>query len=113
YHQIAPEQSAELLRQFRRMAIEQSGRLSPSHDMTKGGTARLAPYGVEGPRHFGRVHGLGDRQSEHRNDRRIAYLADELRPERGQNARERLAIVRRGQISGYLKSPGALADACA
>ena len=66
HHQIAPEQAPELLAHFYRIAIEQSGRPSPSHDPTKGGAARLAPYGVEGARHFGRMHRVGDCQSKHR-----------------------------------------------
>lgn len=45
-------------------------------DLTQGGPARLAPYGVEHPRHFGGVDGLRDRQSEYRDNRWIAYLAD-------------------------------------
>mgnify|MGYP003693649095 CR=1 FL=1 len=35
------------------------------------------PYRVERSRHFGGLDRLGDRQSEYRNDRGIAYLADE------------------------------------
>ncbi len=89
-----------------------SGRLGLSHDLTQGGTTRLAPYGVERVRHLGRVDSLGDRQSEYRNDRWIGYFADELRPEGSQYVREGLAIVRHGQVSGYLQSRGARADAC-
>jgi hypothetical protein len=93
------------------MAIEKSGRLGPGHDLTQSGTARLATYGVKRLRHLGRVHRLGDRQSEYRDDRRVGYLSDEPRPERSQYAREGLAIVRHGQVSGYLQSHGAGADA--
>src|ERR1700674_3675922 len=81
-----------------------SGRLGLSHDLTQGSTTRLAPYGVERLRHLGCVDRLGDRQSEYRNDSWIGYLADELRSEGSQYVREDLAIVRHGQVSGYLQS---------
>src|SRR5712664_2612015 len=84
-HQMAPEQPGELLGKFGRAACEQSGRLCPGHDFTQGGAACLASYRVERTRHFGGLDRLGDRQSEYRNDRGIAYLADELRPERSQH----------------------------
>src|SRR5260370_41212773 len=83
--QIAPEQPGELLGKFGRTAREQSGRLGLSHDLTQSGAACLASYRVESTRHFGGLDRLGDRQSEYRNDRGIAYLADELRPERSQH----------------------------
>src|SRR5258708_6530280 len=81
-HQIAPEQPRELLGKFGRTAREQTGRLGLGHDFTQGGAACLASYRVERMRHFGGLDRLGDRQSEYRNDRWIAYLADELRPEK-------------------------------
>ena len=81
-HQIAPEQPRELLGKFGRTPCEQSGRLGLGHDFTQGGVACLASYRVERTRHFRGLDRLGDRQSEYRNDRRIAYLADELRPSR-------------------------------
>ena len=62
-HQIAPEQPGELLGKFGRTAIEKSGRLSPSHELTQRGTTRLAPYGVQRLRHLGRMDRLGDRQA--------------------------------------------------
>src|SRR5712664_1971921 len=111
-HHIAPQQPTELFGKFGRTAVEKSGRLSPSHDLTQGGTARLAPYGVERLRHLGRVDRLGDCQSEYRNDRWIGYLADELRPEGSQYVRQGLAIMRHGKVSWYLQSRGARADAC-
>ena len=83
--QIAPEQPGELLGKFGRTAREQSGRLGLGHDFTQGGAACLASYRVERTRHFGGLDRLADRQSEYRNDRGIAYLADELRPERSQH----------------------------
>jgi len=48
---------------------------------------------VERTRHFGGLNHLGDRQSEYRNDRGIAYLADEFRPEGNQHLCQGLAIV--------------------
>src|SRR5207247_11163665 len=84
-HQIAPQQPGELLSKFGRTAREQSGRLGPGHDFTQGGAGCLASYRVERTRHFGGLDRLGDRQSEYRNDRGIAYLADELRSERSQH----------------------------
>src|SRR5712691_1171656 len=81
-HQIAPEQPGELLSKFGGTACEQSGRLGPGHDFTQGGAACLASYRVERTRHFWGLDRLGDRQSEYCNDRGIAYLADELCPER-------------------------------
>src|SRR5438094_7472751 len=83
--QIAPEQPGELLGKFGRTACEQSGRLGPGHDFTQGGAACVASYRVERTRHFWGLDRLGDRQSEYRNDRGIAYLADELCPERSQH----------------------------
>src|ERR1700685_1836687 len=76
-HQITPKQSAEPFGKFGGTAIEKSGRLSPSHDLTERGTTRLAAYRVERLRRLGRVDRLADRQSEHRDDRWISYLADE------------------------------------
>src|SRR5258708_981054 len=84
-HQMAPEQPGELLGKFGRTACEQSGRLGPGHDFTQSGAACLASYRVERAGHFGGLDRLADRQSEYRNDRGIAYLADELRPERSQH----------------------------
>jgi hypothetical protein len=54
---------------------------------------------------------LGDRQSEYRNDRWIGHLAEELCPEESQYVCEGFAIVRHGQVSGYLHSRSARADA--
>src|SRR5260370_37288215 len=84
-HQMAPEQPGELLGTFGRTACEQSGRLGAGQDFTQGGAACLASYRVERTRHFGGLDRLGGRQSEYRNDRGIAYLADELCPERTQH----------------------------
>src|ERR1700724_4730536 len=84
-HQIAPEKPGELLGKCGRTAREQSGRLGLGHDFTQGGAACLASYRVEGTSHFGGLNRFSDRQSEYRNDRWIAYLADELRPERSQH----------------------------
>ena len=84
-HQIAQEQTGKLPGKFGRSAREQSGRLGLGHDFTQGGAACLASYRVERTRHFGGLDRLGDRQSEYRHDRGIAYLADELRPERSQH----------------------------
>src|SRR6266567_5036021 len=84
-HQIAPEQPGELLGKFGRTAREQAGRLGLGHDFTQGGAACLASYRVERTRHFGGLDRLGDRQSEYRNDRGIAYLADKLRSEKSQH----------------------------
>src|SRR5580700_3178815 len=84
-HQIAPEQPRELLGKFRRTPCEQSGGLGPGHDFTQGGAACLTSYRVERMGNFGGLDRLADRQSEYRNDRGIAYLADELRPERSQH----------------------------
>src|ERR1700726_1697594 len=86
-HQIAPEQPGELLGKFARTAREQSGRPGLGHDFTQGGAACLASYRVERTRYFGGLDRLGDSQSEYRNDRGIAYLADDLRPERSQHLR--------------------------
>src|SRR6267154_4221485 len=83
--QIAPEQPAELLGKCGRTTREQSGRLGLGHDFTQGCAACLASYRVERTRHFGGLARLADRQPEYRNDRGIAYLADELRPERSQH----------------------------
>ena len=49
--------------------------------------AGLACYRVERSRHLGGVDHLGDRQPEYSNDRGIACLADDLRPERSQYLR--------------------------
>src|ERR1700719_2646731 len=84
-HQIAPEQPGELPGKFGWTAREQSGRLGPGHDFTQGGAACLATYRVERTGHFGGLDRLADRQPEYRNDRGIAYLADELRPKRRQH----------------------------
>src|SRR5882672_2066916 len=84
-HQIAPEQPGKLLGKSGRTAREQSGRLGLGHDFTEGGAACLASYRVERTRHFGGLDRLADRQSEYRNDRGVAYLPDELRPERSQH----------------------------
>src|ERR1700722_8494309 len=110
-HQKAPEQPTELLGKFGRTAREQSGSLGLGHDFTQGGAACLASNRVERTCHFGGLDCLGDRQSEYRNDRGIAYLADELRPERRQYLLQGLAIAQHGQVSGHLKSLGAVADA--
>ena len=93
-HQIAPEQPSELRGKFGRRAREQSGRLGLGHDFTQGGAACLASYRVERTRHFWGLDHLGDRQPEYGNDRGIAYLADELGPERSQHLRQGLAIAR-------------------
>src|SRR5258707_9646614 len=84
-HQMAPEQPGELLGKFGTTAFKQSGRLGARHDFTQGGAACLASSRVERTRHFGGLDRLGDRQPEYRNDRGIAYLADELGPERSQH----------------------------
>src|SRR5438445_994889 len=84
-HQIAPQQPGELLSKFGRTPCEQFGRMGLGHDFTQGGAACLSSYRVERTRHFGRLARLADRQPEYRNDRGIAYLADELRPERSQH----------------------------
>src|SRR5260370_32710444 len=84
-HQIAPEQPGELLGKFGWTAREQSGRLGLGHNFTQGGAACLTSYRVERTRHFGGLDRFGDRQSEYLNDRGIAYLADELRPDRSQH----------------------------
>src|SRR5260370_24825767 len=84
-NKMAREQPGELLGKFGRTACEQSGRLGPGHDFTQGGAACVASSRVERTRHFGGLDCLGDRQPEYRNDRGIAYLADELRPERSQH----------------------------
>src|SRR5216684_1376360 len=76
-HQMAPEQPAELLGKFGRMACEQSALPGPAHDFTQSRAACLPSYRVERTRHFWGLDHLGDRQSEYRNDLRIAYLADE------------------------------------
>src|SRR5258708_29751120 len=86
-NQMAPEQPGELLGKFGRTACEQSGRLGLGHDFTQRGAACLASSRVESTRHFGGLDRLADRQSEYRNDRGIAYLADELGPERNQHMR--------------------------
>src|SRR5580698_10882984 len=92
-HQIAPEQAGELLGKFGGTSPEQSRLLGSGHDFTQGGAACLASYRVERPRHLGGLDRLGDRQPEYRNDRGIAYLANELRPERSQRRRQGLAIA--------------------
>jgi hypothetical protein len=50
-------------------------------------------------------------QSEYRDDRGIAYLADELRPERSQHLLYGPAIAQHGQVRGHVKSLGALMQA--
>ncbi len=82
---MAPEQPGELLGKFGRTASEQSGRLGLGHDFAQGGAAYLACSRVERTRHFRGLDHLGNRQPEYCNDRGIAYLADELRPERSQH----------------------------
>jgi hypothetical protein len=72
----------------------------------QGGTTCHAPSGVERLGHLGRVDRLGDCQAEDRNDRWIGYLAKELRSEGSQYVRERLAIVRHGQVGGHQQSRG-------
>src|SRR6202008_1947652 len=84
-HQIAPEQPGELLGKFGWTAREESGRVGLGHDFTQGDAACLASYRVERTCHFGGLNRLADRHPEYRNDRGIAYLADELRPERSQH----------------------------
>src|ERR1700722_13149169 len=84
-HQIAPEQPGELLGKFGRTPREQSGRLGLGDDFTQSGAACLASYRVERTRHFWGLDRLGDRQPKHSNDRGIAYLADELCPERSEH----------------------------
>src|SRR5262249_35493535 len=90
---------------------EQSRRLGLRHNFTQGGAAGLASSRIERTRHFGGLDRLGDRQSKYRNDRRIAYFVDELLPERNQQPRQGFSIVQGGQLGGYVKSLGALADA--
>jgi hypothetical protein len=109
--QIAPEEPGELLGKFGRTSCEQSGRLSSGHDFAQGGATSLACYRVERTRYFGGVGHLGDRQSEYGNDRGLACLADDLRPERSQHLRQGLAIPQYGQVSVHVESLGALADA--
>src|SRR5215475_2032202 len=94
--QIAPEQPRELICKFGRASGEKSGRLGTGHDFAQGGAAPLAGYRVEGTRHFGGVDHLRYREPEYGNDRGIACLADELRPERSQRLRQGLAIARYG-----------------
>src|SRR5437588_1009028 len=89
-HQMAPEQPGELLGKFGSTACEQSGRMGLGHDFTQRGAACLASSRVERTRHFGGLDRLADRESEYRNDRGIAYLAHELRPERTQHPLQRL-----------------------
>src|SRR5437764_353987 len=84
-HQMAPKQPDKLLSKLRRTAYEQSGRLGLSHNFTQGGAAFLTSCRVERMRHLGGLDRLADRQSEYRNDRGIADLADELGPERSQH----------------------------
>src|SRR5215470_14703709 len=85
--QIPPEEPRELPGKFGWTPCEQSGRLGPGHDFAQGAAVSLARYRVKRTRHFGGVGHLGDRESEYGNDRGIAYLADELRPERSQHLR--------------------------
>src|SRR5215470_10605160 len=91
--------------------MEQSGRSGLPHDVTQGGTARLAPCGIERLRRLGCMGRLRNRQSEYGDDRWIADFSDELRPERSEQVREALAVMRYGQVSWHLKSLGALGDA--
>jgi hypothetical protein len=84
---IKSRQSSPANCKFGKAACEQPGRLGLGHDFTQGGAACLASCRVEGTRHLGGVDRFGDRQSEYPNDRGIAYLADELRPERSQYLR--------------------------
>src|SRR5215831_7883353 len=98
HHQIAPEQPSELLGQFCRTAIEQSGGLSLLHDVTQRGAARLAPCGIERPRHLGRVDRLGDRQSEYGDNLWVADLVEEPCSERSEQAPEALAVTRHRQV---------------
>src|SRR5260370_33306591 len=110
-HQMAPEQPGELLGKFGRTSCEESGRLGSGHDFTQGGAACLASYRVERTRHFWSLDHLGDRQPEYGSDCGIAYLADELGPERSQHLRQGLAIAQYGEVTGHAESLGALADA--
>ena len=110
-HQIAPEQSTELAGELSGTSLEQARRLSLGHDVTQGGAAGLTAYGVQRPRHFRRVHGLGNGQAEYRNDRGVGYFAEELRPEGRQQAQESLAIAGHGQTGRSLEPPSAPADA--
>src|SRR2546430_5431891 len=109
-HQMAPEQPDELFGKLRRTAYEQSGRFGLGHNFTQGGAAFLASSRVERMRHFGGLDRLADRQSEYRNDRGIAYLAEELGPERNQHLLQGLAIAQHGQVSGHVQTLGAFAD---
>src|SRR5579872_4223622 len=92
-HQKAPEESSELLGKFGRTSFEQSGRLGTRHDFAQGGAACLASFRVKRTRYFGGLDRFGDCQPEYGNDRGIAYLANEVRPERGQHCRQGLPIA--------------------
>ena len=109
-HQVAPEQPGELRNKFGRTACEQSGLLGLTHNFPQGGAAGLSSCRVERSRHFRGVARLGDRQPEYCDDRRIAYLAEELRPKRSQDLRQGLAIARHGHIGGDVQSLGAFID---
>jgi hypothetical protein len=62
---------------------------------------------------FGEFGGVATEKSRRLSpDGWIGYLADEPRPEGSQYVREALAIVRYGQVSGYLKPCSARIDAC-
>src|SRR6185312_1573646 len=74
-HQIGPQQSAELLGELTRTAVQKSRRPSPGHDLAQGGIARFPSYGIESLRHLRRTDGFGDRETEYRDDRRLADLA--------------------------------------
>src|SRR5215472_12664994 len=82
--QIAPEQTGELLGKFSGTSCEQSGRLRSGHDFAQGGAASFACNRVERTGYFWGPDHLGDRQPEYRDDRGIACLADERRPERSE-----------------------------
>ena len=86
-HQIAPEQSRELLREFWRAAIDQSGLARLRHDLAQCGPARLAPKRVERVCHLGRSACLRDRQPEDRDDSGIAHLTHQLSAEDCQDVR--------------------------
>ena len=65
--------------------------------------ARLAsrPIELSARSHFRGLNRLADRQSEYRNDRGVAYLADELRPEKEVSTCARVSRSRsRGRSAG-------------
>src|SRR3569833_530571 len=102
--QRTPQPSTGQFGKLGRAAVGQSGRLSSSHYLTQSATSRLPPDRVERLRYFGGVDCFGNRQSKYRNDGRIGYFADEVRPKGGQQVREGRAIGRHRHVSGHPKS---------